>query len=357
MRRQITLLVAATTSVVLLAFLLPAASLVARVAEARALDTARAQLQVLIPSVGLDPREEVAAGLARAVDGGRSVAVRWTDGTWLGTRTTGTSPCRPVPSRSIPTRAPSSCSPSSGPTASYSPRCSCRPRCCGRRIGELLTAEREGAADLAHRLRTPLTALRLNVESLPPADRDRLRDDVDAVSRGVDEVISEARRTVREGLGAGCDATAVVGERVRFWSVLAEEEQRAVGVQLDAGPLPVRLAAGDLGAAVDALLGNVFAHTPEETALTVSVRRRPRGGAVVTVTDAGPGMPGAAVERGRSGGGSTGLGLDIARRTAEASGGNLRIESSRSSTAVSVELGPPPSGEQPAPQDHPLRSP
>ena len=41
MRRQITLLVAATTSVVLLAFLLPAASLVARVAEARALDAAR----------------------------------------------------------------------------------------------------------------------------------------------------------------------------------------------------------------------------------------------------------------------------------------------------------------------------
>ena len=39
-RRQITLLVAATTSVVLLAFLLPAASLVARVAEARALDAA-----------------------------------------------------------------------------------------------------------------------------------------------------------------------------------------------------------------------------------------------------------------------------------------------------------------------------
>jgi len=41
-RRQITLLVAATTSVVLLAFLLPAASLVARVAETRALDAARA---------------------------------------------------------------------------------------------------------------------------------------------------------------------------------------------------------------------------------------------------------------------------------------------------------------------------
>jgi signal transduction histidine kinase len=355
-RRQITLLVAATTSIVLLAFLLPAASLVARVAAARALDTAQAQLQFLTPSVGLDDREQVAANLIGTSDDVRT-AVRWTDGTWLGDPHD-RDVAVPAGAQQIDSDAGTLLlQPVQRPTASRSPRCSCRPRCCGRRIGELLTAEREGAADLAHRLRTPLTALRLNVESLPPADRDRLRDDVDAVIRGVDEVISEARRTVREGLGAGCDATAVVGERVRFWSVLAEEEQRAVGVQLDAGPLPVRLAAGDLGAAVDALLGNVFAHTPEGTALTVSVRRRPRGGAVVTVTDAGPGMPGAAVERGRSGGGSTGLGLDIARRTAEASGGNLRIESSRSGTAVSVELGPPPSGDQPAPQDHPLRSP
>jgi hypothetical protein len=80
-RRQITLLVAATTSIVLLAFLLPAASLVARVAEARAMDAAQAQLQVLIPSVGLDPREEVAAALGTAADGGRIVSVRWTDRT------------------------------------------------------------------------------------------------------------------------------------------------------------------------------------------------------------------------------------------------------------------------------------
>ena len=71
------------------------------------------------------------------------------------------------------------------------------------RIGELLAAEREAAADLAHRLRTPLTALRLDVEGLPAGDRERLLADVDAVSRGIDDVISEARRTTREGLGGG----------------------------------------------------------------------------------------------------------------------------------------------------------
>jgi signal transduction histidine kinase len=116
------------------------------------------------------------------------------------------------------------------------------------------------------------------------------------------------------------------------------------------------VAAGDLGAAVDALLGNVFAHTPEGAAVRVTVSPRDGGGAGVAVADAGPGMRGAAIERGHSGSGSTGLGLDIARRTAEASGGALRIASSSSGTTVTLELGPPGSGDDAAAQDHPLRS-
>jgi signal transduction histidine kinase len=209
------------------------------------------------------------------------------------------------------------------------------------RIGELLTAEREAAADLAHRLRTPLTALRLDAEALPSPDREHLLDDVDALSRGIDEVISEARRPVREGLGAACDAAAVVADRVRFWSVLAEDEQRRVDVDVASGPLPVRVPAADLAAAVDALLGNVFTHTPDGTALAVQVRPREDGGALVTVRDEGPGVSEGAVERGHSGAGSTGLGLDIARRTAEAGGGRLRFDSSPAGTAVTLELAPP----------------
>ena len=92
MRPRITLLVAATTSIVLLAFLLPAASLVARVAEARALDTGQAQLQFLLPSVGFDDQEQVAANLG-GLNGGTQVGVLWFDGTtWLGDRGTTTTP-------------------------------------------------------------------------------------------------------------------------------------------------------------------------------------------------------------------------------------------------------------------------
>jgi signal transduction histidine kinase len=416
-RRQITLLVAATTSVVLLAFLLPAASLVARVAEARALDSARAQLQFLIPSVGLDDRAQVTANLI-GTSPTVTVAVRWTDGSWLDTtgalaggevpvspdvvegadgtrlvqpvrRTDGTavievfvpaaqlragvtgtwlvlaglglvllllallvadrlarSLTRPVTDLAATAHRLGSGDPTARATPA-GPRevrdvATAINRLAGR-IDELLTAERESAADLAHRLRTPLTALRLDVEGLPAVDRARLLADVDAVGQGIDEVISEARRPVREGLGAGCDATAVIGERVHFWSVLAEEEGRAVTVERAGVPLQVRVADGDLGAAVDALLGNVFAHTPDGTAFAVTVRPRAAGGAEVVVADRGPGLArgAAAVERGHSGGGSTGLGLDIARRTAEASGGDLRIESSPAGTTVILELGPP----------------
>ena len=79
----------------------------------------------------------------------------------------------------------------------------------------------------------------------------------------MDAVIAEARRPVREGLGTGCDAAAVVADRVAFWSALAEDEGRPVRFEPAGGPLPVRVPAGDLAAAVDALLGNVFAHTPD----------------------------------------------------------------------------------------------
>jgi signal transduction histidine kinase len=195
------------------------------------------------------------------------------------------------------------------------------------RISELLAAERELVADLSHRLRTPLTALRIDAESLSdPVDRARIGADLDAVDRTLNAVILEARRPVREAVEARCDASAVVAERVAFWSALAEEEKRQVGVELAAGPVPVRVSAPDLAVCVDALLANVFAHTPEGCAMAVRLERHHNGSALLVVSDHGPGLPDAGVlERGRSAGGSTGLGLDIVRRLADASGGALHL--------------------------------
>ncbi|TAM88743.1 MAG: ATP-binding protein, partial [Jatrophihabitans sp.] len=72
------------------------------------------------------------------------------------------------------------------------------------------------------------------------------------------------------------------------------------------------------------LLENVVAHTPEGSPLRVRVVALPDG-AVVEVADEGPGIAPEALARGSSDRGSTGLGLDIARRCAEASGGSLSV--------------------------------
>jgi signal transduction histidine kinase len=212
------------------------------------------------------------------------------------------------------------------------------------RIAELLAAEREDVADLAHRLRTPLTALRLDVESLrDPHERDRVAGDVDALGRLVDEVIRTARRPVREGVRPLADLVEVAAERGGFWAVLAEETGRPFELRLPDRAVPVRAAREDVAAALDALLENVFAHTPEPAAARVEVVPRSGGGGLVAVDDAGPGLPARVpARRGVSAGGSTGLGLDIARRTAEASGGGLRLTTgSLGGARVELEFGAP----------------
>lgn len=212
------------------------------------------------------------------------------------------------------------------------------------RIDGLLREEREAVADLAHRVRTPLTALRLDAEALgDPVDATRIGDGVDGVQRAVTLAIEQARR--RDPARSGwCDAAETVRERVAFWAVLAEDTDRPTRVDVDPGPLAVAARRADLGAAVDALLGNVFAHTPEGTAFTVHLTPGPAGGAVLTVSDDGPGLtPGSdPLRRGASGAGSTGLGLDIVRQVGERSGGGLVLRPGlRGGLAVVLRIGAP----------------
>jgi signal transduction histidine kinase len=211
------------------------------------------------------------------------------------------------------------------------------------RVEHLMEAQRVRSADLTHRLRTPLTALRLGVDGLP--DRTaaaRLDSDLIALSQAVDEVIRTVRWS-REPGAAEADLVAVASERVRFWSALAEDTARVIGIGAPEEPVPVRVSQSDLRAALDALLGNVFAHTPNGTPMWLIVTVAPDGGGLLIVDDAGPGFPPAAqLGRGRSGAGSTGLGLDIVRRIAVDSGGSMSMDRSPSGGArVELRLGAP----------------
>jgi signal transduction histidine kinase len=193
------------------------------------------------------------------------------------------------------------------------------------RIDEVIAVEREAVADLSHRLRTPLTALRLQVEAMPDRERaEELNTQVSSLERTLTAVISAARRPQREGRVPHCDAVEVTRQRAAFWEPLFEDQGRELALDLPDQPAMVRSSAEDLGAALDALVENVVAHTPDGTPARITLTRTDTGVRIV-VADEGPGIPLGAGERGRSDRGSTGLGLDIARRCAEAAGGNLTL--------------------------------
>jgi signal transduction histidine kinase len=195
------------------------------------------------------------------------------------------------------------------------------------RVEALLAAERELVADLSHRLRTPLTAMRLNAAALGPEPAaEQTRQAVTRLEEEVDRIIGTARKQKERAL---CDAAEVLRDRMAFWSALAEDQDRECDLVGADAPVIVPVARGELSAVLDSLLGNVFRHTPEGTTFVVTLHEG-TGRVVILVADAGPGIAdsGAALRRGESGGGSTGLGLDIAYRMAKAAGGEVRIDRS-----------------------------
>jgi signal transduction histidine kinase len=221
------------------------------------------------------------------------------------------------------------------------------------RVLTLLKGERELIADLSHRLRTPLTALRLDAEPIVGPAGERVRRSINNLEVEVDQLIRSARQPPAntgeitklgaDGLPVGpkCDASEIVRERMAFWAAVAGDQGRTckrVGATL---PAPVPVPRADLAAALDALLGNVFRYTPQGTPIEVAVTRRD-GWVAVRVDDGGPGIPDPeeAMQRGHSNKGSTGLGLAIAQRLAAGVNGAVNIGRSRFGGASVVVLMP-----------------
>ncbi len=217
------------------------------------------------------------------------------------------------------------------------------------RFQVLLANERELVADLSHRLRTPLTALRLNAESLPAGEaRQRVLTAAANLEREVDAIIRQARWPLAMRRPARCELVNLVRERVRTWSALADDQGRRWLLDAPSHPIWVPVNRADVAAAVDAIVGNVFRHTPEGTPYQVRIRDSD-GYVALSVDDGGPGIdqPWAALQRGASGGASTGLGTDIARRVAEQAGGGIEIgrgELGGANVTLTLRTTEPPTG-------------
>ncbi|MDO3704105.1 HAMP domain-containing sensor histidine kinase [Micromonospora sp. C28SCA-DRY-2] len=218
------------------------------------------------------------------------------------------------------------------------------------------TDERELVADLSHRLRTPLTVLRLDAEALESDDTSvgtfseaeldrrrtirRIRQAIVTLEGEIDVLIKTTRKAVAHETGpAMCDVSEVVRDRMVFWAALAGDQNRphrVIGAQLR---IPAPVPRAELAAALDAVIGNVFRYTPQGTAFEVAVSRRD-GYVAIRIDDAGPGIanPDRALRRGASDQGSTGLGLDIAKRVALQANGSVSIDRARLGGASVVML-------------------
>lgn len=197
------------------------------------------------------------------------------------------------------------------------------------RMSRMIEREREVAAEVSHRLRTPLTAIRLNAVHVDGQDAGLLlQESIGALEKEVDQLIDQLLVGPSAGLDARCDGTAVLTDRVAYWSPLGEDQDRSVSVAIQPVAAPVAVSGDDLAAALDALLGNVFRHTPPGTPFGV---RSVVGadGLTIEVTDRGPGVT---TQPGPTDGGdgparlgSTGLGLAVARRLAEGADGTFTL--------------------------------
>ncbi len=204
---------------------------------------------------------------------------------------------------------------------------------------------RRFVADAAHELRTPLTSLRgyaelyrqgaLKDDGSVTNAMGRIESEGARMARLVDDLLLLARLDQDRGLErTPIDLGALVSDAVDDFRVVTPDRTATLTVE------PNTMVPGDrmrLRQIIDNLLSNVRTHTPAGTAVNVSVAHT-SGNAVLSVSDAGPGIAPEDQERiferfwradparTRSKGG-TGLGLAIVASLVEAHGGSIAIES------------------------------
>ena len=206
------------------------------------------------------------------------------------------------------------------------------------RLAHLVASHRRFVADASHQLRTPLTALRLRLETLepdvPPGSEPKLRaalDETDRLGRLVESLLVLARTDAAPAEVGIVDLQAIATERAASWEPVGRE--RGVALTVDhPGPTPVRAPPGALEQILDNLLSNALGVAPPGT--TVAVRIAHAAPWIeLHVADEGPGMPPEvrehAFERFWRAPGATGkgfgLGLAIVDQLARSCGGEAEL--------------------------------
>ncbi len=196
------------------------------------------------------------------------------------------------------------------------------------RLAQALEAEKRHAAEAAHALRTPVAVLVARLDALPPGETtERLRADLSALSRTVQQVLASSRAEVlAPAAEVGLDLRAPAETVTAALAPLAYARGVELALDLPEAPVMAQATAEGVELALTNLVENAILHGGEGA---VEIRVGP--GPVVTVRDHGPGLPDGAAGRlfdpfwrgPAAVPGGTGLGLAIVERVQRAQGGTV----------------------------------
>ncbi|HEX6703484.1 MAG TPA: ATP-binding protein [Albitalea sp.] len=211
-----------------------------------------------------------------------------------------------------------------------------------QRLSRSLDAQRAFVSDAAHELRSPLTALKLQLQLLRRAPDDAARGEAiaalgDGIERAV-RLVEQLLTLARSEPGAppatmeALDLSEVVRQAVADTVPFALARGSELELEADA-PVPVRGDRTLLSVLARNLADNALRYAPAGSKVQITVRRD-GGGAVLHVDDAGPGIPPGERERvfdrfyrraASADEAGTGLGLAIVKSVAALHGANVAL--------------------------------
>jgi signal transduction histidine kinase len=167
------------------------------------------------------------------------------------------------------------------------------------RLSGAFASQRAFVADAAHELRSPLTALSLQLQLLERArdepERDlatsRLRAAIERATHLVGQLLTLARNEPEGPSGEPNPVALGAIAQNAVADVQPLTQQRRIQIDVDApGDIKVKAEAEALQVLVRNLLDNAVRYSPEDSRVRVRVFRNPRGQAVLEVSDQGPGI-------------------------------------------------------------------
>ncbi|KAA8980361.1 ATP-binding protein [Halospina sp. K52047b] len=214
------------------------------------------------------------------------------------------------------------------------------------RLDKAFERERQFSSDAAHELRTPLAALRLNLERLEsrhPGEGAGLMSSVDRMSHLVDQILLLSRLDADATSHSTMESTelpSLIRNTVAEIMPIALDNAIDLSFETSTESLNIDCHPSLITTMLRSLLANAIQYSPANTEVILTLEAS-TDKATVMVTDQGPGIPPGERERAvsrftrldqRQGTGA-GLGLAIAKRIAELHQGTLSLNSPNADTA------------------------